>query len=217
MTVVFISGSRTIPCLPLEVQARVDNMIDKGLHIVVGDSERGVDSRIVSYLCERRYSNVSIYSIHSTCRIKQLLPSWTFRKITPGVPAREDKNGKVTNRRKLETFKDRAMCDLCDFALVIWQDTYTDHRFGRRSVSAGSLRNSVQLLLDQKPVTMYHKSEDDILGDHFTHHEFRSIRDLETFVEGLDALVQDRFSKIVKEEAQNAADLLAMEQQHFDL
>jgi len=217
MTVVFISGSRTIPYLPPEAQARIDNMIDNGLDIVVGDSESGVDSKVVSYLYERRYSSVSVYSIHSTSRIRQLLPGWSFQKITPGIPAREDKNGNITNRRKLETYKDRAMCNLCNFALVIWQDTYTNHRFGQKSVSAGSLRNAIQLLLEEKPVTLYHKSEDDVLGDHFTHQEFRSICELEKFVQGLDGAVQERFSKIVKEESKFAEEALAMEQQHFDL
>ena len=117
MTVVFISGSRTIPYLPPEAQERIDNMIDKGLGIVVGDSERGVDSKVVSYLYERRCPNVSIYSVHSGSRIKKLLPSWSFQKITPDISAREDKNGNTTNRRDLEAYKDRAMCNVCNYAL----------------------------------------------------------------------------------------------------
>lgn len=210
MTVVFISGSRQIPYLPQEVQERVDNMIDNGLQIVVGDSERGVDSNIVAYLYERGYSNVAIYSIHSTSRIRRLLPDWSFRQITPDIAAQHDKNGRPKNRRKLETYKDRAMCEACNFALVIWQDTYSNHRFGQTSVSAGSLRNAVQLLLAGKPVTMYHRRESDMPEEGFTHREFRSISALETFVKALDDIVQERFAEIKKEE-------LATMQQHLDL
>ncbi len=210
MAVVFISGSRTIPYLPAEVQARVDNMIDNGLHIVVGDSERGVDNLIVSYLYDRGYINVSIYSVHSKSRIGRLLPDWSFQRIAPDILARQDKNGNTTNRRELETYKDRAMCDVCNFALVIWQDTYTNPRFGQTSVSAGSLRNAVQLLLAGKPVTMYHRSEGDMLEEDFTHREFRSISALEEFVKSLDGIVQARFSKMLKDESK-------MEQQHLDL
>jgi len=217
MTVVFISGSRTIPHLPPEAQERIDNMVDNGLRIVVGDSERGVDSKVASYLFARRYSNVAIYSIHSTSRIRRLLPEWSLQLITPDVPARQDKNGNITNRRKLETYKDRAMCDVCNFGLVIWQDTYTNPRFGQTSVSAGSLRNTVQLLLAGKPVTMYHRSEGDMFGEDFTHREFRSISALEAFVKDLDSVVQERFSKIVNEESKLAGDAAVMEQQHLDL
>ena len=217
MTVVFISGSRQIPYLPQEVQERVDNMIDNGLQIIVGDSERGVDSNIVAYLYERGYSNVSIYSIHSTSRIRRLLPDWSFRQITPDIAARHDKNGRPTNRRELETYKDRAMCEACNFGLVIWQDTYSNRRFGQTSVSAGSLRNAVQLLLAGKPVTMYHRGESDMPPEDFTHREFRSLPALEAFVKDLDGIVQERFSKIVKEESKLASDAAAMMQQHLDL
>lgn len=215
MTVVFISGSREIPYLPEEVQGRIDNMIDKDLHIVVGDSERGVDSKIVSYLYERSYSNVSIYSIHSASRIRPLLRDWSLQRITPDIAARKDKNGNTTNRRKLETYKDRAMCDVCNYALVIWQDTYTDPRFGQKSVSAGSLRNAVQLLLAGKPVTMYHRRDDPTL-EGYTHREFWSISALEAFVQDLDDIVMERFSKIVKEESKLAAGAVAM-QERLDL
>jgi len=217
MTVVFISGSRTIPHLPSEVQGRIDNMVDNGLHIVVGDSERGVDSKVLSYLYDRGYPNVSIYSIHPRSRIGRLLPDWSLEQIAPDIPARQDKNGNATNRRELETYKDRAMCDVCNFALVIWQDTYTNPRFGQTSVSAGSLRNAVQLLLAGKPVTMYHRSEGDMLEEDFTHCGLRSISALEEFVKSLDGIVQARFSKMVKDESKLARDAAAMEQQHLDL
>lgn len=217
MTVVFISGSRQIPYLPSAVEERVDNMIDNGLHIVVGDSKRGVDSRIVAYLYKRGYSNVSIYSIHSTSRIRQRLRGWSFKQINPDIPARHDKNENPTNRRELETYKDRAMCEACNFALVIWQDTYSDPRFGRTLVSAGSLRNAVQLLLAGKPVTMYHRRESDMPEEGFTHRKFRSISALKAFVKHLDGIVQERFAKIVKEESKLASVATPMMQQHLDL
>ncbi len=217
MTVVFISGSRSIQYLPQEVQVRIDEMIQNGLQIVVGDSERGVDSKVLSYLYDCGYPKVTVYSIHSRSRVKRLLPDWSFKRIVPDTAARRDDNGRVANRRELETYKDRAMCDECDFALVIWQDTYTNPRFRRTCVSAGSLRNAIQLLLAGKPVMLYHRSEDGTLEDDFAHWMLTSISELREIVKRLDPIVQARFSSIVEDEREFALGAASVGQQRLDL
>ena len=107
MTTIFISGSREIPFIPDEVRERVDRIIDSGFDIVVGDSERGVDSAILRYLESRSYENVSVYTIHDKPRVKGVLEAWRICKIAPETETKTDKAGNVRNRRELETAKDR--------------------------------------------------------------------------------------------------------------
>lgn len=159
MTTIFISGSREIPFVPDQVRERVDRIIDSGFDIVVGDSERGVDAAILRYLESRAYENVSVYTIHDKPRVKGILDTWRICKITPGTEAKTDKSGIIRNRRELETAKDRAMGEVADFGLVVWQSTYPN-RFGRTSVSKGSLRNMHQLLSAGRPVVLYKTSAD---------------------------------------------------------
>lgn len=197
MSSVFISGSRQIPYLPEEVLYRLENIISQDIQVLIGDSEKGVDKEIAVQLKKEGFDNVTIFSIRSASRIKNLPAGWGFKTIIPEAQAKRDKNDKIINGRELETAKDRAMGDLCDYGLVVWQDTYTNHRFGQKAVSAGSLRNMVQLLMNGKPVALYYRSED---GYEFNYRELKSINDLEDIVQGLDQLVSDRFSKIVKAE-----------------
>lgn len=181
MTTIFISGSREIPFLPNEVKSRIDRMIDSEMDIVVGDSERGVDSTVLRYLESRSYENVSVYTIHDAPRAKNRLDSWNICKVDPSAIAKMDKEGKIRNRRELETAKDEEMGRIADYGLVIWQSTYKN-RFGRTSVSKGSLRNMYQMLSSQKPVVLYEVSEDDADDTAFHSHELKSIEDLQILI-----------------------------------
>jgi hypothetical protein len=201
MTAVFISGSRQIPNPPEDVRERIDSIVSKELDILLGDSEKGIDNSIASYLKKSDYRNVTIFSIHSSSRIKNLPTQWVFKIVTPSVLEKRDKNGKIINGRDLEVAKDRVMGNLCSYGLVIWQDTYTNSRFGQKSVSSGSLRNMVQLLLNHKPVVLYHRRENGVFDDFcFTQHDLRTVEQLRNIVQQLDSIVIERFQKILKEE-----------------
>ncbi|MDR0846325.1 MAG: hypothetical protein LBN08_02310 [Lactobacillales bacterium] len=190
MKKVFISGSRNINHLPETVSERIDNIISANLEVVVGDSEKGVDALIIKDFASRRYPDVTIYTIHNPSRVKDIeLKEWDTNLIVPET----SKNGK-----EAETFKDRAMGDVADYGLVIWQDTYIHPRFKKKSVSSGSLRNMVQLLLRKKPVELYYKNEN---WDEFSHFELRAIDDLEFYIkEQMDELTFRTFEKILKAE-----------------
>ncbi len=198
MTTIFISGSREIPFLPDEVKSRVDRMIGSGMDIVVGDSERGVDAIVLRYLESRSYENVSVYTIHDVPRAKNRLDSWNICKVDPSAIAKMDKEGKIRNRRELETAKDEEMGRIADYGLVVWQSTYKN-RFGRTSVSKGSLRNMYQMLSSQKPVVLYEASEDDADDTAFRCHELKSIEDLQILISSKsDDAVKRAYAQIEK-------------------
>ncbi len=196
MTTIFISGSREIPFIPDEVRERVDRIIDSGFDIVVGDSERGVDSAILRYLESRSYENVSVYTIHDKPRVKDVLEAWRICKIAPETETKTDKAGNVRNRRELETAKDRAMGEVADFGLVVWQSTYPN-RFGNTSVSKGSLRNMHQLLSVGRPVVLY-KATTGSLDDAFSCYELRTLEELGELVSTEPDIVGRAYMQIEK-------------------
>jgi hypothetical protein len=199
MTTIFISGSREIALIPNEVRVRIDRIIDSGFDIVVGDSDRGVDAAILRYLQSRSYEHVTVYTIHSKPRVKTLLASWRICKIEPTSATKTDKAGNVRNGRELETEKDRAMGNVADFGLVVWQSTYTN-RFGNSSVSKGSLRNMHQLLSAGRPVVLYKADADIFSEDSFSCYELRTLSDLRELVIAESDLVGRAYAKIEKDE-----------------
>jgi predicted Rossmann fold nucleotide-binding protein DprA/Smf involved in DNA uptake len=77
MTTVFLGGSRHISRLNDEVRARIDNMIERGFPIVIGDAN-GADKALQSYLKARGYRNVQVYCSGSSFR---------FAGEFPGAPS----------------------------------------------------------------------------------------------------------------------------------
>ena len=58
MNSVFISGSSSIKDLPKDVIKSLENIIDKGFEIFVGDA-KGVDTLIQQYFYKRNYTNIN--------------------------------------------------------------------------------------------------------------------------------------------------------------
>lgn len=197
MTTIFISGSREITFVPDEVKVRVDRIVDSGFDIIVGDSERGVDSAILRYLGSRSYTNVSVYTIHSSPRVKTILDDWRICRIESNVTVKTDKAGNVRNRRELETEKDRAMGSVADFGLVVWQSTYIN-RFGNTSVSKGSLRNMHQLLNASKPVVLYKTTSTTSDYTSFECFELRTLANLSELISSEPSIVGKAYSEIEK-------------------
>ena len=197
MATVFISGSREISFIPEEIRGRIDRIIDSGLSVIVGDSERGVDSAVLRYLESRAYEDVSVYSVHDEPRVKCVLDAWTVRKVEPSIEKKVDKSGNIRNMREIETEKDRAMGALADYGLVVWQSTYKN-RFGNLSASKGSLRNMHQLLSDNKPVVLYKVTPNEFEGVAIECHELRSLEELREIVFSEPEVVRKSFADIEK-------------------
>jgi predicted Rossmann fold nucleotide-binding protein DprA/Smf involved in DNA uptake len=67
MTKVFIGGSRRLSKLNKDVKRRLDNIIEKGFTVVVGDAN-GVDKAVQQYLASKHHENVVVFCMAGQCR-----------------------------------------------------------------------------------------------------------------------------------------------------
>jgi len=130
---VFIAGSRGLSRLSAEVRQRLDNIIDKGLAVVVGDAN-GVDKAVQRYLSSRRYPNVAVFCMDGHCRNN--VGQWPTRDISAANSSRRDFNYYST--------KDRAMVEEADYGLMLWDGE-----------SRGTLRSVLDLVKHTKPTIVY--------------------------------------------------------------
>ncbi len=123
MISVFIGGSRRLTRLNQNVRARIDNIIEKGFTVLVGDAN-GADKSVQSYLAEKEYKNVVVYHSEGNCRNN--LGNWSVKT----VPFTGEKKGFA-----YYTAKDDEMLKDADFGLMIWDGK-----------SKGTLRNILGLI-----------------------------------------------------------------------
>ncbi len=86
MTKVFIGGSRRISRLNVAVRRRIDNIIEKGLPVLIGDAN-GADKAVQAYLHEKRYGPVEVFCSDETPRNN--LGRWPIRRVRPGHSKRD--------------------------------------------------------------------------------------------------------------------------------
>ena len=132
-TKIFIAGSRRLSRLNNDVRHRIDNIIDKGFTVIVGDAN-GVDKAVQRYINSKNYSNVVVFCMEGGCRNN--IGGWPTRKITAADPGRRDFAYYST--------KDRAMGEEAEYGLMLWD--------GR---SRGTLTNIIHLVREGKPVVVY--------------------------------------------------------------
>ena len=133
MTKVFIGGSRRLSRLNKDVQRRVDNIIDKGLTVLVGDAN-GADKAVQRYLETKRYHDVVVYFMEGQCRNN--VGKWPARQVKASDPSRRDFAYYST--------KDREMAAEADYGLMLWDTN-----------SRGTLSNIINLVRQNKPVVVY--------------------------------------------------------------
>lgn len=108
MNAVFIGGSRRVSRLPAAARNRVDNMIEKGLAVSVGDAN-GADKAVQKHLADAHYDHVTVYCSGDYCRNN--VGRWKTRHV------------KAAGRKKDFQFyaaKDREMANAAEFGLMIW-------------------------------------------------------------------------------------------------
>jgi predicted amidophosphoribosyltransferase len=132
MTKVFIAGSRKLSRFNAEVKRRIDNMIEKGFTILVGDAN-GADKAAQKYLSDKHYKNVVVYCMVGHCRNN--VGRWPAHEVT--AP-----NG--VRGFAYYSLKDQAMVDEATYALMLWDGE-----------SKGTLNNVINLLRQNKPVVVY--------------------------------------------------------------
>jgi len=132
MTKVFIGGSRHVSRLNAEIRDRLDNIVEKGLPVLIGDAA-GADKAVQEYLHSKHYLGVTVYCAGRVCRNN--VGGWDVRRVP--VASRE---------RSAEFYgeKDRVMSKMATVGLMIWDGK-----------SAGTLLNVLRLLGLGKKVVLY--------------------------------------------------------------
>lgn len=130
---VFIAGSRRLARLNNDVKRRIDNIVDRGLMVIVGDAN-GADKAVQKYLDSRHYVNVRVFCMEGACRNN--IGGWPTQAIVAADPSRHDFAYYST--------KDREMVREADYGLMLWD--------GR---SRGTLRSIVDLVRHGKSAVVY--------------------------------------------------------------
>ena len=149
---VFISGSMGIKTLDENVQSRINNIIESGYQVIVGDAS-GVDSSIQEYLLSKNMKSVLVYCSGKSPRNN--LGGWPVENIkttlTPGT-------------REFFTAKDLRMAEDCDYGFMVWD-----------TKSTGTLSNAIELLKRHKIALVYVNKAKEFL-------KIREVSDLEKLI-----------------------------------
>lgn len=129
---VFIAGSRKISRLPEEVRKRINNMIDKGFQILVGDAN-GADRAVQRYLADKGYLNVVVHCMENHCRNN--VGQWPLHQVVAPQGAKGFDYYSV---------KDRVMAEAAEYGLMLWDGK-----------SKGTINNVVSLSRRNKLVVVY--------------------------------------------------------------
>ncbi len=152
MRKIFISGSISSKEIPKDIIKSVDDCQKKNYTILIGDAP-GIDKNIQDMLKADNYKNVEVYHVGPSPR-NLSDRDWIVRRISVDIENEKFfKNRKYT--REAQMLKDKAMSNDADFGLVIWKDT-SKNRFGKTSVSKGSLNNIYNLLVQNKYVGLFY-------------------------------------------------------------
>ena len=164
----FVSGSRSQSSIPKAVQDSLEAIIGQGIGILIGDSDKGVDNEIIDFLRIPLYRYVTIYTIAEHPRIKPE-PEWATRTIEADMDLKPQQRQMV---------KDRAMADDADWGLALF-NPIEKNRYGALQVSTGTLRNTIQMLLQGKMVKFFYVFEDEARSKNL-----KELKDLESVIEG---------------------------------
>ena len=134
MSTVFISGSISIKKLPKPVEKSLQNIIEQGMEILVGDAD-GVDTLVQRYCESQGYHNkVTVYSIDEIPRFK--INGFKSKFISHNSDSKQ--------QRELQTFKDKAMTTDSTYSFVIWNGK-----------SKGSYANIIRAIKNNKRVKVF--------------------------------------------------------------
>lgn len=132
MTTIFIGGSREVTRLPRDVQPRIDEIIRKDHHVILGDAN-GAGKAVQEYLADQQFKNVTVFCSGDAPRNN--MGRW---QIHP-VPADSKAKG-----YEFFAAKDREMARRAEFGLMIWDGE-----------SPGTFLNLVRLLQQGKIAVLY--------------------------------------------------------------
>ncbi len=162
MTKVFIGGSRRVSRLSEPVRMRLDRIIEKGLHVVIGDAN-GADKAVQQHLNSKNYPNVEVFCSGHVCRNN--IGNWKERKVSS------------TAHNKTFDFyaaKDRTMADEATVGFMVWDGK-----------SKGTILNVFRLMKRQKKAVVYNAAEKRF-------YEFKALGHWEEFISHCDGELRDK-------------------------
>lgn len=131
-TTTFVGGSRHIGCLNEEMKRLLNDILNKGHRVVVGDAE-GVDKAVQDYLYASGHKDVEVFCTQGRCRNN--VGNWPVRAVDIARRRRD---------RRYYAAKDRHMADKASQGLMIWDGK-----------SPGTLANVARLACAHKHVGLY--------------------------------------------------------------
>lgn len=168
---IFLGGSRNGvhgTQFPRDVTALLDANISNGDDVLIGDAA-GSDAMFQKYFAERDYAKVTVFFSGDSPR-HALDDGWPLKKVGAGSGL---------SGRNLMELKDRAMASQADMGLMVWDELYKT-RFGKTAVSKGTLNNTLNLLVQGKPVFVLHVPSGRLL-------RFDALAEFESFITELGA------------------------------
>lgn len=132
MNKVFIGGSRGLSRLNGEISQKLDNIIEKGYSVLIGDAI-GMDRAVQQYLFDKNYKNVFVYCVGEKCRNN--VGQWQTKRV---------KEPDKSKDFHYYIIKDLEMVKDTDYGFMIWD-----------TKSKGTLNNIVNLLRENKIVIVY--------------------------------------------------------------
>lgn len=132
MNTVFIGGSRHVSRLPSEIKQRLNNVINSGHRVIVGDAN-GADKAVQKHLYDAAYDKVTVFCSGDSFRNN--LGQWETHKVTPS---------KNVKGFQFYAAKDREMAREADFGLMIWD-----------SKSPGTILNVLRLVRAGKKAVLF--------------------------------------------------------------
>ncbi len=132
MEAVFLGGSRRIARLNESIRSKLDELVDRGLWMFVGDAN-GADRALQQHLARRGYERVVVYSVAGMLRNN--VGRWEVRSVE--AP-------KGVRGFDLYSVKDKAMAKDASYGFMLWDGK-----------SRGTLENVRNLLAYGKPVAVH--------------------------------------------------------------
>ena len=136
MNTVFIGGSRHVSRLPANAKERLNNVIESGFPVLVGDAN-GADKAVQKHLLDAKYDQVTVFCSGDICRNN--LGQWKTTNIRA-----------ARNVKGFEFYaaKDREMARTADFGLMIWDGK-----------SPGTILNVLRLVREGKKAVLINVPE----------------------------------------------------------
>lgn len=177
---IFIAGAREIDSLSGEVLKELRKIIENNDRVFIGDA-KGVDKTVQTFLKNKGYENVIIYSMET---IRNNVGNWENVKISTTLKKKT---------REYFTEKDKKMAELADEGFMIWNKK-----------SKGTLNNIINLLVMNKKVHLYIQEK-----DRNSFYNLENINELEKIIlEANSKELEEEYAILLKKAKENYADRL---------